>query len=403
MLAFPLTNAFAVPNARAWLFGLVAVAFVFKLLDGYRLRKIPPIIYGYLFLVIWLYIGLFYTRSLSYGLEKVTLVTSYYIVLTFILFHLTQTLKEFELFAFGMFLGALGTLIVVIFQFGNPLSLLGGVSRFYRLSLGEHGNPIEFARYLSFAVIFMFWFVLRPGRALHWIWILPLILLSVFYMMLTGSKGPLAGLAMGLVFAFMLYSRRSVIVLPLLIIMFGALIFGLTSLLPGDFISERFTKNVSNLSLRLPVYMQTYQALLDSNSLELLIGRGTGSFSYFFSSQDTRIYPHNIFLEVGFENGLVGVVLLSIVVFSPIINAVGARRQFKGQLGVTAWAFSAAYIAALLNAQWTGDLSANFFVPIFGTILVSYIRVRGSTSSRPTQKTSKPLLTQSVDSPTTAI
>lgn len=62
-------------------------------------------------------------------------------------------------------------------------------------------------------------------------------------------------------------------------------------------------------------YMQFafYQPFYSLQSL--LIGNGFGSFGIIFSGNDVRAYPHNIFLEVFFELGIVGLIIISVLLF----------------------------------------------------------------------------------------
>lgn len=46
------------------------------------------------------------------------------------------------------------------------------------------------------------------------------------------------------------------------------------------------------------------------SSKSILIGYGLGSFSKEFSNEDKRLYPHNIILEIFFELGIIGLLLM---------------------------------------------------------------------------------------------
>ena len=46
------------------------------------------------------------------------------------------------------------------------------------------------------------------------------------------------------------------------------------------------------------------------NSKSVLLGYGLGSFSNEFNNEDKRLYPHNIILEVFFELGLIGLLIM---------------------------------------------------------------------------------------------
>ena len=51
------------------------------------------------------------------------------------------------------------------------------------------------------------------------------------------------------------------------------------------------------------------------NAGNFFFGLGVGSFGILFEGEDERLYPHNAILEIGFELGIVGVILFIILVF----------------------------------------------------------------------------------------
>jgi hypothetical protein len=46
------------------------------------------------------------------------------------------------------------------------------------------------------------------------------------------------------------------------------------------------------------------------NSKSIVLGYGLGSFSNEFSNEDKRLYPHNIILEIVFELGIIGILIM---------------------------------------------------------------------------------------------
>lgn len=61
------------------------------------------------------------------------------------------------------------------------------------------------------------------------------------------------------------------------------------------------------------------------NANNFLFGSGIGSFGILYENQDIRSYPHNIFLEIGFEMGIIGVLLF---LFLLIVYLFKIRRRF---------------------------------------------------------------------------
>lgn len=93
-----------------------------------------------------------------------------------------------------------------------------------------------------------------------------------------------------------------------------------------------------------------------------LFGSGTGAFPALLGFGDRRLYPHNLFLEVWVENGLVGFALLVTLVVLVLLRWRRADNAFhrEGKPGAQqAWLVRAAglgWVYALANAQFSGDI-----------------------------------------------
>jgi O-antigen ligase len=69
-------------------------------------------------------------------------------------------------------------------------------------------------------------------------------------------------------------------------------------------------------------------------------------------------YPHNLFLEMGVELGLVGVVLvLGFLVTSWL--AMARARLLRGPAGLQAAVVTALFASAVVNAMFSGDIQTN--------------------------------------------
>lgn len=150
-----------------------------------------------------------------------------------------------------------------------------------------------------------------------------IVLLLLYSIFLTGTRGPLISAVIGLLFYLTLVSKRrlKLAIAALFIVAFiGILLaqnFNLTQLY--------FLKGIPNIALysieQVTRGMSTRQRL-NAYSLALtlfkqrpLLGIGTGGFP--------GGYPHNIFLEIASESGLIG-----LVVFICFLSAI-ARRGFR--------------------------------------------------------------------------
>src|SRR5690606_21953260 len=97
-------------------------------------------------------------------------------------------------------------------------------------------------------------------------------------------------------------------------------------------------------------------------------GHGTGSFGPLLGLGDTRIYPHNIFLEVWVENGLIGVSLFAAFVIAVVrrwragmSRGVGSDEE-RSQRDLFIRVAGVQWFFALACAQFSGDLPQNPWV-----------------------------------------
>jgi len=91
-------------------------------------------------------------------------------------------------------------------------------------------------------------------------------------------------------------------------------------------------------------------------------GLGTGGFSALARAGDRRLYPHNLFLEVGLENGLVGLLVLGTFLVLLWGRWRRARLEWRTR-DRTRWSLTrvamASALFALVAAQFSGDISGN--------------------------------------------
>jgi O-antigen ligase len=285
-------------------------------------------------------------------------------------------------FLTGLFVGGLLLIGVVVIEFGNPIQLFRNANRFFRLRLGDDGNPIMLGRQLALAITIIATFVAVRLRWKDLVWSIPVGLLTLVYLVATGSKGPLLALALSFVITPLLMMRGVMGRVSLSILLMGLFsVIGVVGVefLPKGFIEERFTEKVQNLSLRMPAYQDVMRTLFESDATQMLVGHGTGDYGYFASGHDERAYPHNVLLEVAYENGLIGVVLLVAALSCPLMAVLRtAQHQLEYQHRMLLAGLSAAYISSVINAQFSGDLGANLLIGMFGAATTSMSNLRVS-------------------------
>jgi O-antigen ligase len=121
----------------------------------------------------------------------------------------------------------------------------------------------------------------------------------------------------------------------------------------ADEFGTLFTKGGSSGSAgkRLGYYQATLAAIPD----HLLLGTGVGSWSRFYYGNDLRNYPHNLFLEIAFEEGMLGLTAFFIFLFS--VGAAIFRMLRESRAHFLALGLMVLY--CVLVSLFSGDLDDN--------------------------------------------
>jgi O-antigen ligase len=114
-----------------------------------------------------------------------------------------------------------------------------------------------------------------------------------------------------------------------------------------------------------------YRATLAALPNQPLLGTGIGSWSTFYFGNDQRNYPHNLFLEIAFEEGLVGLAaflaLLALVGVS-VYRMLNASRSHFLVLGLLV-------LYCLIISLFSGDLDDNRLLWLWIGITLSICRL----------------------------
>jgi len=274
-----------------------------------------------LFIVV-LVIGCIYSLNRNGGIVKALR----FIVIVFIPYLLARMFlvkgTQIKLFLISISFTALGIsfLLVLISIFGK---YTGGRMRFLK------ANPIPVSVLLMVGlVIFLIGItqnIFNEGKYGKWfcaIAIIPL-LYSIF---LVGSRGPLISIIVGLIFGILILFKTKIkgrnttiiLIISLILVLVGISCYDIiySSLFSSKNIPEvsktipevkkvipnieRFSlKNAKNISVN--IRLESYSTAWQLFKNKPLFGIGTGGFP--------GGYPHNIFLEIAAENGLLGLII----------------------------------------------------------------------------------------------
>lgn len=197
-----------------------------------------------------------------------------------------------------------------------------------------------------------------------------------YTLLMSGSRAPLLGLMGAMtIFAILMYYQKFGVrispvykqkpkfwilspILPLAII----IPLSTTDIIESVYTLDRLTfiwtgYSDGSLSQRVEFYRKSVEFWI----LNPLLGNGVGSFSTLIGAPDNRMYPHNIFLELLVEFGVLGFVLFTIILL------IGVRGLLQGSLRYKDLNYTIIFVVfcyLFANATVTGDILHNKFLLI---------------------------------------
>jgi O-antigen ligase len=255
----------------------------------------------------------------------------------------------------GRVLDAFWTVVVTataLMALAGVRQLLGGGGGARLAVLG--GGPNVFARLMGMLALGALYFWYRRGRA--WVWI-PLAATGVLLALLTGSRGGAIAIIAG-VLTFLVVARLPLRRLALLSLLAAVAVGGATAFSPlGKALSHSLEERFLRLTLK-------YEGGGDSESKVYLSGRESlyaaayelgldhplaGAGLAAFPALGLGVYPHNLFLEVFCEGGVLGLAFLGWALLAFVRSALRGRRGLDG-------ATAGAVMLVLIGSQSSGDL-----------------------------------------------
>jgi O-antigen ligase len=228
-----------------------------------------------------------------------------------------------------------------------------------RFSIQDQEHPIELGRDAAIGIIVCLYLFLGSSAVFAKRFVaIPAIAVLAVSLLASGSRGPLLACAIGGVILLVAssrvrFSRRRLFVLPAICILPALLV---PRLVPqADVV--RALQAVTGLDVssngRTGLWHEAWATFLHHP----LLGIGTGSFG---AIDPARLYPHNVFLEVGAELGVVALALLVVAICSAASLIWSGWRLAVGQQAMLRWGLIAAlFLMALLNACLSGDVRVN--------------------------------------------
>ena len=206
-----------------------------------------------------------------------------------------------------------------------------------------YGNPIWYARAIGVAVII----VCSSVRTWNPIWLFSTAT-ATFLLMQSPTRSVILGLVATLLISMLHRSRGKntllLLHLSLIVLLF---IFGVFL----NFDEVFMNRNIYSVLSRLDFYRFAVDGLLVSP-----FGHGVASFGLDYFGVDERNYPHNIFLEVGYEFGLFSLLAFFLFCLRSVFPSSGFYQRI--------------FLFLLISACFSGDIAGNASVFVVGVIII---------------------------------
>lgn len=304
-------------------------------------RRFPPETLAWVLIFVafylWLSATVIFSPSPSYSRVKTVLFATNFIALLVPLLYEKMRHGRFSLIISGMSIAA-GILYYILLPHTDALS-----SEARRQFVGMY---LLLGTYNGLVFLLMLSRLNKPPRALA----LLLMIFSVGILFLTGARGPLLfsffSLLIFAIIKFRYFGKllmlRVKVISIFRIIVYGVVVLGVFLVVAiqfSDTIQNQVSRTLYRLSLLADIFatdeeefrnvgrsiesremvMRVAFQLITQNFWHFLGGHGVGSFSVLAFGEDGKSHPHNIFLEIGAELGLLGIILFVFFLIWPFL------------------------------------------------------------------------------------
>ncbi|MGB9858156.1 MAG: O-antigen ligase family protein [Dictyoglomaceae bacterium] len=353
---------------------LTTLGVLYNILKGELKLILPPIkiFLSYIFIVLLGILSLSYTLAPIYGTEKILrfiIITSPAFFFPIMLFQKKEVYVRF----FAVFV-----IIAIIMSFDIITGGLAPGEIGFHEALGS--NYLAVGRISGIAILsaLSLFFVIK--QKLYKFCLLFIMGLFIFNMFISGGRGPLVSLAFSFVFIFIYLvimnlfkikenkftiNKRDFKLLSYIFLVFVFALFVVVYF--KDYFSIIFYRlmlleNLEGTSIetRLKLYNTAINSLKDFP--RNIVGLGIGGFSVFYNGYDAPrgLYPHNIFLEIGSELGILGLFAFIFVICKSIIvafdNIKKSKLEWNYYINIS---LLMSLIFMLINSSVSGDINDN--------------------------------------------
>jgi O-antigen ligase len=339
-------------------------------------RHLNKYIFLILLFILLLLMSLLYSNAPNSGLNKIGIL----LLNVFIgLISAKHVVKHVKLFLTSNVFFLIIFFLYYFLFFGSFSFLAQNIDTFDRLELGNESafTAIGASRYVGFGILniiclFELYELKFKSKSL----LISYFVKSIYYitiatacliMVFLGSKGPIFSL-IGVYFLYILFIKKIKIKIFIIIL----IIFFVTTNI--EYILKYFDSSLGNYIYNRYFSPGVYQdrpnliniALKNINPYSFLFGKGTGNYGYLYYKSDVDFYPHNIFIEVLYENGLIGLLLLLLLIVYPFF------KNFRNKIDLIQISFSLFSYYFIINAQFSANIGNNSLFMIFLIYTITY-------------------------------
>lgn len=349
---------------------LVLLYFRNSNIEGYPQRLVILfILLGFLLLI-----SLLWTKAPSYGTQKSLKFGLFLLSYVLVGHHLKNYFNEF--IVFNIFFSCL-YIISLFIEYGSFGDILINVNDRFRLGGSKEDldnfNPIGISRYLGFSLICLYYLnKIFSTNKIVIIYSSIYVSIAGVFLFFSATRAPIFSLLIVFSIITVFFSKlRFKKILPILLI--GVIVYFSAESVFKDkkaasLVEERY-QNITDEG-RLGIQAMAIKAINEN----IFLGAGVGNYGYLYTGKDIKVFPHNIFIEVLYENGLLGLIILLMIIYYGFKKISNVKSDYECQF------LFISFLYFLINAQFSGDIETNSLLFLF--IYMSNIHITNKLFNR---------------------
>lgn len=233
-----------------------------------------------------------------------------------------------------------------------------------RFNLVE-GPPISYGRSLAIGAIFSVWLFNRYKQYLSKIIALAIFFGCLFFLLKTGTRGSLIGLAIGLLVYLMFWKVPIWKKVGISAIFLGtAAYFVRTGI--AFLMIQRIEFAIKSLELSVMIRIHLYRMAWEQIKKDPIFGLGSGNYYMLLREifvKNGNIHPHNLTLEIWVELGIIGLLIYLTIVLITSIKAwilIKRYRQNNSHNSEMGLALASFFVFSISVSQISGNFAWNF-------------------------------------------